>query len=70
MEWPDGRHYKGEYLNDKRHGFGVFKWPNGRIYTGPWVNGRQHGLGFIEIPGKPAPRQVEWANGKRVRWVE
>jgi len=24
--WPDGRSYEGEYLNDKKHGKGLFKW--------------------------------------------
>ena len=24
--WPDGRIYEGEYLNDKKHGYGVYKW--------------------------------------------
>jgi len=24
--WPDGRIYEGEYLDDKKHGKGVFKW--------------------------------------------
>ena len=28
--WADGRIYVGSYLNDKKHGVGVFKWPDGR----------------------------------------
>lgn len=24
--WSDGRIYEGEYLNDKKHGFGIYKW--------------------------------------------
>ena len=28
--WPDGRSYDGEYLEDKKHGFGIFIWPDGR----------------------------------------
>lgn len=24
--WKDGRKYDGEYLNDKKHGFGVYTW--------------------------------------------
>ena len=24
--WPDGRFYKGDYFNDKKHGKGLFKW--------------------------------------------
>ena len=25
-KWDDGRIYEGEYLNDKKHGKGVYKW--------------------------------------------
>ena len=38
-----GEEYKGEYLNDKRHGKGKFKWPDGRSYRGDWVNDKSHG---------------------------
>ncbi len=24
--WKDGRRYEGEYLNDRKHGFGVYTW--------------------------------------------
>ena len=24
--WPDGRIYEGEYIDDKKHGRGLFKW--------------------------------------------
>lgn len=30
--WVDGRKYEGEYLDDKKHGYGKFIWPDGRIY--------------------------------------
>lgn len=26
--WPDGRIYIGDYLNDKKEGFGTFIWPD------------------------------------------
>lgn len=22
LQWPDGKSYEGEYLNDRKHGFG------------------------------------------------
>lgn len=28
MKWPDGRKYEGNYLNDKKHGFGILEWRN------------------------------------------
>lgn len=24
--WKDGRRYEGEYLNDRKHGFGIYTW--------------------------------------------
>jgi len=39
MTWPDGRQYEGEFLNDKRHGYGVYKW-SGRQYVGEWLDGQ------------------------------
>jgi len=38
--WVDGRVYKGEYKNDKKHGYGEFHWADGRIYKGNWKNGK------------------------------
>ena len=32
--WTDGRKYSGNYINDKKSGFGVFEWPDGRKYEG------------------------------------
>ena len=25
-QWKDGRIYQGDYLNDKKHGFGIYTW--------------------------------------------
>lgn len=32
--WPDKRRYKGGYLDDKKHGYGVFEWANNKKYEG------------------------------------
>lgn len=37
--YPDGRIYKGEWKNDKRHGQGTLRFPDGRIKKGNWKNG-------------------------------
>ena len=29
FKWIDGRQYQGDYLDDKKHGHGVFIWPDG-----------------------------------------
>jgi hypothetical protein len=33
-KWEDGKIYKGEYVDDKRHGHGRLSWPDGRFYDG------------------------------------
>lgn len=45
FEWPDGRKYEGQYVDDKKEGQGNFFWPDGRVYQGGWKNGKQHGIG-------------------------
>jgi hypothetical protein len=45
--WPDGRTYDGEYVDDKKDGYGVYTWPNNKQYRGYWKNGKQHGVGEL-----------------------
>lgn len=48
FQWSDGRVYIGEYIDDKKHGKGVFEWyyiyiinrPDGRKYIGYWSEGK------------------------------
>ena len=39
-KWVDGRSYRGEYVNDKKHGYGEYTWADGRRYIGQWENGK------------------------------
>jgi len=34
------RKYNGNYVNDKKEGYGEFYWPDGRIYKGYWKDGK------------------------------
>ncbi|XP_045040951.2 radial spoke head 10 homolog B isoform X2 [Desmodus rotundus] len=46
--WPDGSTYKGEVVNGKRNGFGVFKCVTQPMsYIGQWCQGKRHGTGCI-----------------------
>lgn len=81
FSWADGRKYIGQYLDDKKQGYGVFQWyfvfgkliehcfrPDGRRYEGFWQNGKQHGQGvYYNTQGKR--KEGEWNEGKRVRWI-
>ena len=39
-EWNDGRVYEGDYLGDRKYGFGKFQWSDGRQYIGYWKDGK------------------------------
>jgi hypothetical protein len=34
FQWPDGKKYDGEYVNDQKHGFGIMHWPDRKVYKG------------------------------------
>jgi hypothetical protein len=77
--WPDKRKYTGHYLDDKKHGEGLFEWylyanlnhnfrADGRKYKGNWKNGKQHGEGeFFNVHTGQWKKGI-WDDGKRVRW--
>lgn len=66
--------YKGEYKNDKKDGYGIYRWADGRIYEGWWHKGKQYGLGkYINSEGNLMQDLVGlkyglWENGKRAKW--
>mmetsp|Transcript_9362 Transcript_9362/g.13939 ORF Transcript_9362/g.13939 Transcript_9362/m.13939 type:complete len:289 (-) Transcript_9362:35-901(-) len=37
--------YEGEWLDDKMHGYGVYKYLSGAVYEGQFVEGKHHGRG-------------------------
>jgi len=70
--WPNGRKYIGEFVNDKKEGYGIHEWyilfinwnkrPDGRKYKGFWRNGKRHGDGEFYYP-----RQKTWKKGV---WID
>ena len=43
--WKDGRSYKGEYKDDKKHNFGIYYGNESKKYEGFWEDGSQKNLG-------------------------
>ena len=67
--WADGRRYEGEYVNEKKEGFGCYYWPDGKSYEGQWLNGKQHGEGrFTNTKGRS--KLGVWENGERTHWID
>lgn len=40
-KWPDGSWYQGEWLLNKRWGYGTMTWADGTSWTGRWFNDRR-----------------------------
>ena len=36
FKWSDGKIYDGQFVDDKRDGFGTMTYPDGKIYRGEW----------------------------------
>lgn len=46
----DDEVYEGEFLNGKKHGYGIYTWDDGQRYEGEWRNGVFHGYGKVTWP--------------------
>ena len=45
--FKDGRHYEGEWKNNKMHGFGIIAWPDGKFYEGEFCDDKKEGFGIF-----------------------
>ena len=43
LTFEDGSVYRGNWLKNQRHGYGIYTWATGTIYEGYYVNGLRHG---------------------------
>ena len=59
----------GQFLNDKKNGYGIYYWQDGRVYEGFWYNGKQHGPGQYSVPSAGRKQFGIWENGKRIEWI-
>ena len=51
-EWPDGRKYEGEWLDNSMHGKGIYTWKDGRKYEGIYINGKGNLTNFFQVNTK------------------
>ena len=54
--------YEGQYLTDKKNGYGIYKWRDGTMYEGEFLNDLKHGEGFITY-GDGRKAELEWFEG-------
>jgi len=51
--FESGNIHEGEYVDDKREGWGRFIWSDGAYYDGNWSNGMRNGQGkFVHASGE------------------
>lgn len=62
--WSNGKRYEGEYVNNKKHGFGKF-FNHSKTYEGFWEYGKPHGKGKI-TKGDEVVWMI-WYHGRVVR---
>jgi len=64
QENDDRERYEGEFLQDQRHGFGIYYFPDGSCYAGFWQHNRRHGRGmYFFTSGRTYIG--EWLNSQR-----
>lgn len=61
--FPNGAVYTGEWVGEKRDGYGVQNWPDGAVYQGQWQDDKAHGYGkFVHTDGDIF--EGEWMHDK------
>ena len=72
MKWASGSSYDGDWVDNKKHGFGVYKLSNGEIYVGEWKFGKRHGKGVNTWGSGSAwagdSYDGDWVDGKKHGW--
>lgn len=63
------REYVGNFVNGKRHGYGILQWKDGCVYAGEWMNDVQRGWGKLRFGERDSfnreSYEGEWLDGKR-----
>lgn len=58
---------KGYWLNNLKHGEGVFKHANNDKFSGSWMSDKKHGLGTYTFCKTGAVLKGMWFEGKKVK---
>ena len=65
--WPSGDVFEGEFIEDKKNGFGIF-YNKQKIYMGIWINNKPEGEVVIIDNGKV--KKQFWKNGKPIKYLD
>ena len=62
---PDGSIYVGQFVNDKREGYGKLLGSNSDMYDGEWKDSKPHGTGNLTCKRAGSKYEGEWMEGMR-----
>ena len=69
LTWSDGRSYTGNFQNDLRHGYGIYKSQNGSVVECPWFENKQHGFG-VHVDRHSKRKYAAWNMGRLVEKLD
>ena len=58
--------YEGDWVNNKRHGYGVRRYHSGNVYEGEWANNNRHGQGVMRWVDIDQSYSGQWEHGVQV----
>jgi hypothetical protein len=58
--------YDGDWIDNKKFGWGIRNYPSGNVYVGMWVNDKRHGVGTMRWFDKNQIYNGQWDNGVQV----
>ena len=62
--YPSGAKYEGTYLNNNKHGQGVYTYSNGTIENGEWKNGKLNGYAILYDVNGSILKEGIWKDDK------
>ena len=65
--YPSGNLYEGDFVDDRKQGYGIFYFANGSRYEGQWHMGEKHGQGTMYNADGSVNFKGEYRKGKPVR---
>lgn len=62
--------YEGDWMSNKRHGYGVRRYRSGNVYEGEWANNNRHGQGIMRWVDLNQTYNGQWEKGVQVSKIK
>ena len=64
MRYRNGEVYEGDFVEGKKHGYGVYRWGDGSVFEGWYIDDKKQGHGKYRTADNRM-FEGEWKNGMR-----